>query len=81
VVGAVLSLGTVIWYGVDRYRAAQDVKVAPAVQQMSTAMKDVADAVQVAAVSQPTQALRDAVSAVSGARAALDSATVKVIRR
>lgn len=57
-VGALLSLATVASYAVERFRAGDGAKVANAVGQMGATMKGMADATTIAAVSQPTQALR-----------------------
>lgn len=76
-IGAFVSIATIVWYAVDRARTKREVKVADAVGQMAGTMKGVADAVQLAAVAQPTQAMRDAAALVPGARAALDRASVK----
>jgi hypothetical protein len=77
-VGALLSIATVTWYAVERFQAGHDVKVADAVGQMGAAMKGMADAVTIAAVSQPTQALREAAAEVPGARAAIDRAAAVI---
>ena len=74
-IGALLSAATFGWYALDRLRTVREVKVADAVGQMGAAVKGIADAVTVAAVSQPTQALRDAAAEVPNVRAAVDRAT------
>jgi hypothetical protein len=77
-VGALLSIATVTWYAVERFQVGHDVKVADAVGQMGTAMKGMADAVTIAAMSQPTQALRDAAAELPGAQAAIDRASAAI---